>query len=87
MTVNSTGDEFRFEVGGEGGDAMKRVLGCTIMAAMPEKSIEEALTSLINIFEDSFEPVFYALPQPPRTYRSTGRIVHTSERPELVIGE
>lgn len=67
--------------------AVKELLGYAMIFYMPEEGIDEALTSLRDIFEFSCESRRGALPPPAVSRRHMGRIVGTSHRPDLVISE
>ena len=86
-TVNSAGQEFTFwfERGGE--HNLKRVIGCAILAALPDEGVEEALNSLRGVFQFHYENLFLLTPPKAMPRRLLGTIVTTSERPDLVISE
>ncbi len=84
-TVNSAGQEISFWIEGGGGDALKRLIGCAILGIMPEEGIDEALTSLKDILD--FRTSYRMLPGAVESRQTTGRIVSTSQRPDLVIPE
>lgn len=86
-TVNSPGQEFRFWAESLGENAVKRAMGCVIMFAMPEEGVEEAISTLRDIYQFSTEATALALPAPTRRQRLPGKVVAKSERPALVISE
>jgi len=86
-TVNVAGQEMSFWAAGAGENALKRVLGCAMMVAMPENGIEEAVASLKDILIFNWETSYGMLPEPPASQRHTARIASTSHRPELLIAE
>ena len=87
-TVNSPWQELSFTFEGEGASALKRTIGCTIVWAIPDEGIDEALTKLADIYSFTIESASLRLaPPPPETRKGHGRIMASSERPELVITE
>ena len=86
-TVTSPGQEVSLWTERVGNDAVKRVIGCAMIFAMPEEGINEALASLRDILEFSYEATHGMLPPPVAVRRSMGRIVGTTRRPDLVISE
>lgn len=86
-TVNSAGQEIAFWFEGREEDILKRLIGCAMIAIMPEEGVEEALLSLRDIWDFRTQTSYQMLPGPLQTQRSTGRVVRTSQRPELVIPE
>lgn len=88
-TVNSPLGQEGFWVkrwGEDAEDTMKRLIGCAMLSLMPEAGLAEALASLKDIAQFYFENARLEL-TPPLTSRHTGRVVSTSERPELVISQ
>jgi hypothetical protein len=85
-TVNSAGDELSFRIEGEE-NSVKRLLGCVMIAAMPEEGVEEALQSLKDILEFWQHPAQRMLPSPPTIHYMTAKVLSISERPDLVLSE
>ena len=85
-TVNSAGQEVSLLWTEEGENATKRWIGCAMMCRMPDEGVDEALVSLRDIWE-FHETTHRMLPRPVETRRYVGRIVGTSQRPDLVISE
>jgi hypothetical protein len=84
--VDLPGEEsFTFSTEATGGDALKRVLSCMIVASLTSEGIEEAFESLRDMLD------FYSLRrasvrvEPARLLEGT--VVSASERPRLVIPE
>ena len=71
------------EAGGE--EAVKRFLGCAIIATMPSEALEEALSSLRDILVFSLEDRLLPLQLQSRQKRLTGTAIGASERPVLMI--
>jgi hypothetical protein len=67
--------------------SVKRLLGYAMIFFMPEEGVDEALTSLRDILEFSYESPRGMLPPPAVMRRHVGKIVRTSQRPDLVISE
>lgn len=65
---------------------MKRLFGCMMLVVMPEEGVEEALTSLREIYEFRSARVL-ALTPPSRLPRIEGKVTANSYRPQLVISE
>lgn len=87
-TVNSPWQELSFTFEGEGTSALKRSIGCTIVWAIPDEGIDEALTKLADIYSFTIETARLRLSSPrPETRKGHGRIMTGTERPELVITE
>jgi hypothetical protein len=86
-TVNTADCGLSFTFGGEGADALLRLIGCVIITLMPEEGLEETLTSLKEIFEFHVESAHYKPLLPVTSRRGIGNIVSTSGRPDLVISE
>lgn len=86
-TVNTAGQGLSFKFEGEGGEALLRLLGCVIVTMMPEEGLEEALTSLKDIFEFHVESAHYESLPTVTSRRGIGNVVNTSMRPDLVISE
>ena len=72
---------------GRGESAVKRLIGCWIVVSMPEEGLDEALTSLKDIFEFSYEDTRLALPEAATRRSLTGRATISSRRPDLVVSE
>ena len=85
-TVTSASQEISLLWAEEGEKAIKRWIGCAMMCAMPDESVNEALVSLKDIWE-FHETTHRMLPPPVETRRYVGRIVGTSHRPDLVISD
>lgn len=85
--MNSPGQELQFLAEMLGENAVKRLMGCVIMVTMPEEGVEEALSTLRDIYEFTVQASSLALPPPVRQQRVTGIVVAKSQRPELVISE
>jgi hypothetical protein len=87
-TANSLGQEmsFRFAAGGE--SALRRLVGCAILSALPDEGIDEALRTLRDIYEfrliDSMRSIRRLAPA-SSTIRSA--VVRRVERPNMVIPE
>ena len=64
---------------------MKKFLGYRIVEAMPDEGIDEALIALRDIAVFHYERAHRILPLPAEPRRHTGRIIGTSERPDLDI--
>lgn len=71
----------------EGADALRRVVACWIISALPAKGVEEAVDSLKNIY------AFYvSQPADDHTYiqnrrASVAKIAKKGSRPGLTISE
>jgi len=80
------GDELSFWT--EGGEStVKRLLGCAMIAVMPEEGIEEALQCLKDILEFWHHPAQRMLPSTPTIHHTTAKVLSISERPDLIISE
>ena len=86
-TVNSAGHQLSLEMKGDGQYALKRWLGCVILAMIPEDALNEALESLKDIMEFYAYTPHHTLPSLGITRYTTGRIVSKSQRSDLVISE
>lgn len=86
-TVNSAGHQFSFEMKGAGQNVLKRWLGCVMLAMIPEDALNEALESLKDIMEFHTYAMHDMIPSSRITRHTTGTIVSTSQRPDLVISE
>ena len=86
-TVNSTREEITFLAEAAGENAIKRIFSCVIISAMPETGVDEALTTLKDIYEFNSENTRAALPRHTMHSSIAGRVTSTSERPQLVISE
>ena len=86
-TVNSPGHQLSFEMKGEGQNALKRWLGCVMLAMIPEDALNEALESLKDIVEFHTYTTHNMIPSSRTTRHTTGTIVSTSQRPDMVISE
>lgn len=85
-TVNSTGEELRLWVEGAGQSAVKRMVGCALLVAVPDDGLDEALEALKDIIEFRCGTLTWAaraLPSPPRVGHLVGRV----RRPDLVVAE
>lgn len=84
-TVSSIEPEtFRFSMEAEGDDALKRLVGCVLIIKMPPNGLDEALTSLRDMWEfwDARSP--FGLPE--RTgIETTASVISARVRPELVL--
>lgn len=87
-TVNSPWQELSFTFTGEGVNALKRSIGCSIIWAIPDEGIDEALNNLVNIYSFAIESASLRLAPPPSEIRGgRGKVIASSERPDLVITE
>lgn len=85
-TVNSLGEDLSFWVEGTDDIAVKKVIGCAIIAAMPENALAEALQSIREIWEFySYRPEPSLQDLSPKISR--GRLLPAQKRPDLVIEE
>jgi hypothetical protein len=85
-TVTSSGYEFTFRTEGSGDEALKRALGCMIVAAIPQDGLEEIFTSLRDIWEFHAYRAATMLPQPRRqVFHSV--MGSSTERPQLTLAE
>lgn len=85
--ITSTRQEISLWVKEGEENAVKRLAGCAMICFMTEEAVDEALISLRDILEFSYESPHGVLPPPMATRRHMGRIVATSHRPDLVISE
>jgi hypothetical protein len=83
-TVNSPEQEFVFWFEGEGRTAIKRLLGCAIMARLPEKGINEAVKSLKDIYDFYCEDIG-DFEEKYTSITSDARFDEVSEEPELIL--
>ncbi len=74
-TVNSADNEI----------AIKKLLGRWIVDVMPEEGINEALIALRGIAEFYYERSQHILSLPAEPRQHVGKVIGTSERPDLVI--
>lgn len=90
-TANSFGQElsFRFEAGGA--SALRRLVGCVILSALPDSDVDDALQSLREIYQYR---VVENIPQAPHFVRApattsviTRAVVRKRERSDMVIPE
>ena len=58
-----------------------------MVIAMPEAGVEEALTTLKEVYEFRSQERFIALPTAEARRRMVGKALRGSERPELVISD
>lgn len=86
-TVNSPGQELSFWIEAGGEDALRRLVGCAILVAIPEEGMEEALTSLRDILDFHYERQYVLPPAGVTTQRRAGSIARTAKRPDLAISE
>ena len=85
--INAAIDEpetFRFSMEGDGEDALKRIVGCLLVINMPRTGLDEALTSLRDIWEFWHARSVVSLPE--RTgLETTASVISAQVRPELVL--
>jgi len=81
-SINAADNYWMFRTEADGIHGLSRLLGCALLMVMPDEGLEEALESLHDVLESyrAYEP-----PQPPRVIRSTGKLIRTSMRPDLVL--
>jgi hypothetical protein len=83
-SVTSVGKSFAFRSDGGGEDALKRTLGCIIIAALPSEGLEEAWESLTHLWHfHTYRPPLAIVP--PR--RALGRVTSQATRPPLDVSE
>ena len=78
---------FSLAVEGDGLSVLRRFIGCVMMMTMPEPGLEEALSSVQDVFETTWRMTHGPLPHPAITRRGIGRVISVSDRPNLVISE
>ncbi len=70
-----------------GHNAVKRLLGCYMLGVMPDEGINEALSTLKDMFQYYSHPAYPALATPVTAHRITGKVLSVSKRPDLIIAE
>lgn len=85
-TVNSPGEQISFWLDADDETALKKFVGCLIISAMPEEGLNEALTSLKDVWDFHIYTPPKALPDRSRQV-AAGRVVRTRKRPDLFLGE
>lgn len=87
-TANSFGQELSFRFEGTGGLALRRLVGCVILSALPDEDVDEALRSLKDIVEfrlvDSAPSIRRLAPV---TSLTRDAVVRRVSRPNMVISE
>ena len=86
-TVSSAGEELSFWIERVGDDAVKRHLGCAVMFAMPEGGVDEAFRALVDILAYNTERLQLMAAPDMISQRTRGKVVRSSTRPELEIGD
>ena len=86
-TVESAGAELSFFFESEGDEAIKRYLGCALMFGISGEGVGEAFQSLADIFAYHYEQTHLLPPAGLITRRTEGKVVRSSTRPELEIGD
>ena len=86
-TVKSAGERFWLSATGDGKSALKRIIGCALIAHLPDEAMDEALESLRDIFDFWSRSRHYILSQPTVGSPIKGKIVSSMHRPDLVIPE
>ena len=89
LVVQGTADTANQNVGfvmfGVGEEAVKRWLGCLIMAVMPDIGVDETLSYLRDAYTFHCESLDFALPEPAPRRETAGLALSPKERPDLVI--
>jgi hypothetical protein len=86
-TVNSAGENFWLAIKGDGETALKRIIGCAIIAHLPDEAMDEALTSLKDMYDFWAVPRQRMLSQPTVGQPIKGKVLDSVHRPDLVIPE
>ncbi len=84
-SVTTTDEEIWFSSARAGGDPLKRLVGCWILATLPSDGIDEAISALGDIFEFHYARSAMIAPPVTRTLRTRGKVVRTSIRPPLEL--
>lgn len=79
------GEGTAFWIEGSGDDAVKRWLGCLLVAFMPEAGLNEALVLLKDAREFYSAEVFPSLPGPTVRGEMSGTFLPKAERPPLAL--
>lgn len=77
------GTSFLMEAGGE--HSVKRLLGCVLLAIMPDEGLNEVLVSLREAFDYYVVETHSALPPPVSGELRAGSLLPATERADLVV--
>jgi hypothetical protein len=71
--VNSAEQDIYVWIGGDSETAFKRLIGCALVAMMPDQGIDEAVDALKDIW-DFNQPVAPVLPEPAPIRQGSGYV-------------
>jgi hypothetical protein len=88
VTVNSHSEQLILSIGsGREKTDLRRILGCIILARLPEAALDDGLRCLRDVWDSHIYTAMHTLP-PPRPERvGAGQLVQKEKKPDLVIND